>query len=425
MNTNKRMNSFYRVAKAHFNYCQKTIYCLLGMLLCTSNIYSQDILIKKNGDEVEVRVISISNDEIEYKKWSNQDGPSYIIPKGEVFMIKYKNGEKDVFNTKNSASTSNQQTLNADNQRLKAHPSHDNASLIMQYNTIKHEFVDFKKKDKKARVYIGTIGVLESSVLSTDEIQISFSQEQKSYFQNPYSYRGEILKSVDCTTPQFFTGKFVIEITNKTTQTVYIDKANTFRIENDGSYQMYYNMQQTTVNQGGGLGGSLNLGAVTGALGVGGIANTLAGGVNVGGGSQSSASTTYLDQRVVAIPPHGRIVLSKDEDIPIKEAGTFTSSKFKIKSFAEDFHNVKNVLLNRGEYKTYQEQNSPIRKNYILAYSLNSEFKSFKIIEFGVYLKDAIGLYYGEYDYDSLIKKHIRNNDLQTIIVEFDGNPVD
>jgi len=62
--------------------------------------YSQDIIIKMNGDEIEAKIIEINTTEIKYKKHSLPDGPLYVILKKEVFMIKYSNGEKEVINKK-------------------------------------------------------------------------------------------------------------------------------------------------------------------------------------------------------------------------------------------------------------------------------------------------------------------------------------
>ena len=59
--------------------------------------FCQDILVLKNGDEIKVKVSEVLPDLIKYKKWDNQDGPLYSEPKGNIFMIKYQNGSKDVF----------------------------------------------------------------------------------------------------------------------------------------------------------------------------------------------------------------------------------------------------------------------------------------------------------------------------------------
>lgn len=61
------------------------------------NVFSQDIIILKNGDEIKAIVSDIEFDAIKYKKFDNQSGPNYSIKKSEVYMIKYINGTKDVF----------------------------------------------------------------------------------------------------------------------------------------------------------------------------------------------------------------------------------------------------------------------------------------------------------------------------------------
>lgn len=63
-----------------------------------SNILAQDNIILKTGEEVKSKVLEITTTEIKYKKFDNQDGPAYTILKSDVFLIKYENGSKDIFN---------------------------------------------------------------------------------------------------------------------------------------------------------------------------------------------------------------------------------------------------------------------------------------------------------------------------------------
>lgn len=70
-----------------------TVY-LIGI---SFSIFSQDVIILKNGDEVKAFVQEVELEAIKYKKFENQIGPTYIVTKSEVFMIKYQNGTKDVF----------------------------------------------------------------------------------------------------------------------------------------------------------------------------------------------------------------------------------------------------------------------------------------------------------------------------------------
>jgi TM2 domain-containing membrane protein YozV len=58
---------------------------------------TQDIIITRTGEEIEAKVLDIGLTEVKYKRYDNQSGPSYTLKKSEIFMIKYVNGNKDVF----------------------------------------------------------------------------------------------------------------------------------------------------------------------------------------------------------------------------------------------------------------------------------------------------------------------------------------
>ncbi len=68
--------------------------------------FAQDVMIMRSGKEENVRVEEVGSESIKYKKMDNLDGPTYVVPKADVFMIKYANGAKDVFNVQ--ANMSNQ-----------------------------------------------------------------------------------------------------------------------------------------------------------------------------------------------------------------------------------------------------------------------------------------------------------------------------
>lgn len=70
------------------------------------NISAQDIIVKRNGDELQCRILEVSKNEVKYKRWTNQDGPAFSEKKSNIFMIKYENGEKDVIAHSSSASES-------------------------------------------------------------------------------------------------------------------------------------------------------------------------------------------------------------------------------------------------------------------------------------------------------------------------------
>ena len=66
------------------------------ILLISLQTYSQDIIVMRNGDELEVKIKEILINEIKYISSTYTDGPVYTIPKSDVFMIKYPNGNKEL-----------------------------------------------------------------------------------------------------------------------------------------------------------------------------------------------------------------------------------------------------------------------------------------------------------------------------------------
>lgn len=77
----------------------KKICLFICMFFITFYSFAQDIIVKIDAEEIQAKVITINEKEISYKKWDNQDGPTYIISIDKVLFIKYANGQKDVFTT--------------------------------------------------------------------------------------------------------------------------------------------------------------------------------------------------------------------------------------------------------------------------------------------------------------------------------------
>ena len=64
--------------------------------------FSQDIILKRDGNEIKALVSEVLDETIKYHKFDNQSGPAYSIKKSDVFMITYKNGSKDIFKDEES-----------------------------------------------------------------------------------------------------------------------------------------------------------------------------------------------------------------------------------------------------------------------------------------------------------------------------------
>lgn len=60
--------------------------CLAFFLLCLK-AHSQDLIIKKNGEEVVAKVVKMANDTIHYRMLSDANGPLYFVLRQEVAQV--------------------------------------------------------------------------------------------------------------------------------------------------------------------------------------------------------------------------------------------------------------------------------------------------------------------------------------------------
>lgn len=98
LNKSEFLNVLYFILylkKLHF---MKKFIIVLYLLLCSVLGFAQDVLTKKNGEDISSKVLEVTTTEIKYKKFDNPNGPTFTILKSEVLLIRYENGTKDVFN---------------------------------------------------------------------------------------------------------------------------------------------------------------------------------------------------------------------------------------------------------------------------------------------------------------------------------------
>lgn len=76
---------------------KKQFITLLSLIMISTFCYSQDILTKKNGEDIQAKVLEVLTSEVKYKKFDNQNGPTFTILKSDLLMIRYENGTKDIF----------------------------------------------------------------------------------------------------------------------------------------------------------------------------------------------------------------------------------------------------------------------------------------------------------------------------------------
>ena len=77
----------------------RLILFLTLLLIIPCFLFGQDEITFRTGDILKAKILEVGTEEIIYKKFENLTGPSYTVKKNQVFMIKYENGDKDVFGT--------------------------------------------------------------------------------------------------------------------------------------------------------------------------------------------------------------------------------------------------------------------------------------------------------------------------------------
>ena len=67
---------------------------VMFMLLCSTVVLAQDVIVKKDGSTVVCRVVELTSSEIVYKKWSDLNGSNYVMNRSDASAINYQNGKK-------------------------------------------------------------------------------------------------------------------------------------------------------------------------------------------------------------------------------------------------------------------------------------------------------------------------------------------
>lgn len=348
-----------------------TAVCLVG-----SYAFAQDLIVKRDGTVIKAKVAKVGTSEVEYKKWSNQDGPQYSIAVADVLAINYKNGEKETFenvavNEDRNSKASNTKDVTSKEETPVESP--ENKGLIDLYNNQVLQLAKSKFTDGKARYVYPIYGITSNSVLSDSHVTV--------YFSKIYDDSGEIDKN------SWLLG-YAIRVQNKSDENIYIDLANSFKIDDKGNSKPYYTNKTYTTNASSSSGGGLNVGAVTGSLGIGGTIGTLANGVNVGGGKTNGTTVTETEERILIVPPHAAATLPLEKQAENK-------SIVEVPEMFLPHTRPSGLDLKLHEYKdicTEQNTNSLYRR--VITYSTSPDFVTYKRLKIGIFLKGALGAYY-------------------------------
>ncbi len=75
---------------------KKFLFTLVGILF-TGVCFAQDIIVQKDGSTIQAKILKVDKTKVEYKRFDNQNGPTYTIETKDLQVINYQNGTKDTF----------------------------------------------------------------------------------------------------------------------------------------------------------------------------------------------------------------------------------------------------------------------------------------------------------------------------------------
>lgn len=81
---------------------------LFAGLFIANISFAQDTIVKRDDSKVIAKIIEVHEDEIHYKKFENQEGPTYIVETNKLTRIVYANGDQEDYSSvaKKQATTS-------------------------------------------------------------------------------------------------------------------------------------------------------------------------------------------------------------------------------------------------------------------------------------------------------------------------------
>ena len=142
-----------------------TLICMLSVVMSLS---AQDLIVKMDNTNIEAKVTEISAEQIRYKKWTNVDGPTYVLPIVDINYIQFVNGSKEVFNIKSAVESA---------------PASVESDPVLEsriYEGARYEIGDFYSKDGvEGIVYLLDDSRLHGMLISMDEVFLPWTLFKK------------------------------------------------------------------------------------------------------------------------------------------------------------------------------------------------------------------------------------------------------
>ena len=86
-------------------YMKKKLTLIAFALIATASLWAQDIIVTRDAQKIEAKILEVSKTEIKYKEKDNQNGPTFVLETKEIGSIIYSNGKVVVYNQETAATT--------------------------------------------------------------------------------------------------------------------------------------------------------------------------------------------------------------------------------------------------------------------------------------------------------------------------------
>jgi hypothetical protein len=161
--------------------------CLIIIFLALSfPTWAQDMIIKNDKSTIKSKVIEITEETIKYKKFANLAGPIFEINKNEVFMIVYKNGSKEQFESIEAQQATEDVETNNDSQT---------ALVTTEEVFIAEETAPLKNDVTLAKL----LGSVKSFTSTTSGLSGKRKSKTHSTIIKNYNERGFLIERIDST----------------------------------------------------------------------------------------------------------------------------------------------------------------------------------------------------------------------------------
>ncbi|MBP3788462.1 MAG: hypothetical protein J6I52_02450 [Prevotella sp.] len=358
---------------------------IVVMLFMGLTVKAQDVVITKEGDAFKVYGLEVSSSSVYYRESQDENAPIVKKNKSDLLMIKYNDGRKEIIGDENQPSYSDQSTTSALQEVPTEFNTEDKAAneeAMGKWNTFPEN--KMKATKKKAIILYCVLRPDKDSRIADSNVELSFKSGKQ---MSVNSVR---------------TSNFIVSVKNKTKNTIYLDLGNTFFIRGEQA-EAYYIPTANSSTSGTSSGVGVNMGAVAGAMGIGGAAGKLASGINVGRGSSQYNTTITYSQRVIAIPPMSSKELEPKTIIPFgknyPDPTQFFGNSLNMKKrprygTGTALPHLQDIgtTINIGAVTDINEGQVPIKVGTFLTYSMTEDIKVSRTLQANFSVRRIIGV---------------------------------